>query len=971
MAAPSGATSVGSNALPGGLNVLQGVVTFEVVQPGGEHPRLQLLASHKLWDLAVLVCEKVLHKLRRGDSDVYEHLWTFRAGREVKAQGGKPSVKWLKGAYEGPHADMPMCEEAVMQTERRSTKLSAPRLKLAVGSILEFAYDQGSTSVVWLRCAAVEPRSAVDATDNELPRALRPPLAPHAVPADCAAQLIAGCPAAFAPAELRLDNLFPNFARAFMDKDTYVRASLGLSNISTGEDDATFSFVEDHATDAMMAGTPFKDMDEFLSIAEKAWAVKCPPDTRAGWFSRLVAPCEMGEDAEQRWEEMQRYYKEEPMAKYGPAQRFFRFSPEEKAEAIEALRQKGFSFAKMFPKTAAQFASGRFRWVLHVDGLLRVVAGRGTGKLHRGAPPAAVLREWEPNDAISGMHELMAAVECSWVKPGSTWDTSRAELGDEALPLDLADAGPIRPKPPPWLSRAKDARVLRPKPAGQGRGSKLAEVCTVALSPTAAHAYTGHMDGHLTKWSLSGDGSHDECWSVVAHTPEADKSQDESEEDEHGRDPDSRDPFAGVWGVLVAADNKCVYTWSRSSTICAWDIGTGAPLATYNCNAASAPGEPTCGYGWENEDGSIHWRQPSVNCVTLATLEETPCLLVGLHVQVEDPDDGEADDVGNLVPIDLESGDIMEAWFGHSFGILGICVHPSDRYAITAGGDDRGLAEIILWDLDFPGSVLHFLEFGRDSRVGHSALETMCMNDDGTVVLMFDSFAGSSMALLEVDVEEEEVKLRGFMDSGIGRMHDLLQNSYSCDGRRLSIYTNAVSHGMVLDLQKLGSITPTDRNDKFRLKDGAFHDEYGSEEDSSEEDSDDGDSDVMDEDGGSDNGGRSASSKKQNACLLAGVGFVGYQKAKPKPSNKPKPRYSFMEEMDRPGTEVVAHAASGRTVVSGYGDGSVRVQSLKAEESLEADKAMHGCQSSMNTHSHGILWFGEDEGTLSAFNDLE
>lgn len=133
---------------------------------------------------------------------------------------------------------------------------------------------------------------------------------------------------------LRLDG------RAFMDKDTYVRASLGLSNISTGGDDATFSFVEDHATDAMMAGTPFKDMDEFLSIAEKAWAVKCPPDTRAGWFSRLVAPCEMGEDAEQRWEEMQRYYKEEPMAKYGPAQQFFRFTPEEKAEAIEALRQK-------------------------------------------------------------------------------------------------------------------------------------------------------------------------------------------------------------------------------------------------------------------------------------------------------------------------------------------------------------------------------------------------------------------------------------------------------------------------------------------------------------------------------------------------------------------------------------------------------------------------------------------------------
>ena len=188
----------------------------------------------------------------------------------------------------------------------------------------------------------------------------------------------------------------------------------------------------------------------------------------------------------------------------------------------------------MFPRTAEQLSNGRCRWVKYSRGTLEVAIGHGTGRKLRDPCSGNVLRKWEA--PFETLHDLMCAVECSWVMPGSPSSPApAAPLGDTVLLKDDGrDALGSKPKCLPVLARPQDSRLLKPAPGAgtwvservserEAAASKRGKATAVALGPVAPgessprYVYSGHRNGTLMKWSLNPScvGNSDECWAVM------------------------------------------------------------------------------------------------------------------------------------------------------------------------------------------------------------------------------------------------------------------------------------------------------------------------------------------------------------------------------------------------------------------------------------------------------------------------
>jgi hypothetical protein len=84
-----------------------------------------------------------------------------------------------------------------------------------------------------------------------------------------------------------------------------------------------------------------------------------------------------------------------------------------------------FKFHQVFPKTAEQLTSGRFRYFRYDPklGVLKVVVGPSVDVEDHNARPDQVLRTW--NKKFKSFHELLCAVEASWIHP-----QTKEPLGD-------------------------------------------------------------------------------------------------------------------------------------------------------------------------------------------------------------------------------------------------------------------------------------------------------------------------------------------------------------------------------------------------------------------------------------------------------------------------------------------------------------------------------------------------------------
>lgn len=483
---------------------------------------------------------------------------------------------------------------------------------------------------------------------------------PKVVPAEEARLLIETCPAFAVAPELRLDTLFPSFARGFLNPD-HCSVTLGLSSMTCHWDDATFATLEGEPSDVLLAPTPFDNLDEFLAVADAAIAKGYSSDIQRGWHTHFIFPSELPEDAAERLERVRARYHTDPIAAYGTQKSFHRFTELEKAEATSALAAKGFSFAAMFPKTTQQFTSGRFRWIKYSRGVLKVAVGRGTGKLSRSCEERNLLREWRL--PFGSLHELMCAAEQSWVLPSSD---PPQPLGEMLLPQD-SDLGPSDPQPDVLASPAN----FRSLPTGSLPGSP--KVTALAFGDGAArseslHLYSGHSDGTVAKWDLKSDKL---LWKIQAHEPRAIL---EDEEDDEYSDMEGPLSNAMVCGLLVHPSGREVYSWAREAVVKNWDAMSGAALRQFDCT----PALEEHGFRWQ--DDPVGAPSPNVNCAVLARLGTCgDALLVGLHALGAAPDEGgcvaDGDKPpGNVMPFELATAMQMPTWRGHTFPVSAIAV---------------------------------------------------------------------------------------------------------------------------------------------------------------------------------------------------------------------------------------------------------------------------------------------------------
>jgi hypothetical protein len=462
-------------------------------------------------------------------------------------------------------------------------------------------------------------------------------------------------------------------------------ATLGLNCRLRTEHDTTFASIganSSYANDAMFAPAPFPTMDEFLVVAEKAWQPRMDlAEISAGWVSRFVFPAVMEAGHEMGYEAM-KAESATAAAQYGPKMLFFRQGVDSgdmgdmgelsrastetkkgdakddetgegtKKRASKTSANSEFVFADMFPRTAEQLCGGRFRWIQYSNNkVLRVCAGRGAGPKNRECLPGQVLRQWHRE--FNSFHELMCAVEASWVRRvdgGGVvarvggWGTTEGEgggveyIGDTPIPVFDADLGPSLPLPPepPALGRSTEAVVVRGRVKGLRKQVMSMALCSRTNlgadgrnkeekgggdeegeeeeeEEEAPWLFCGHADGTITKWDLS---CNKMLWSIEAHAV---------------REVHNRSGVAGL-AVRYGGTDARVYSWAQDHTsgdgggdysedgddsgslVKVWSGDTGAALRTLTpqlgemapCTERGEDGE------MEEHDDT---RRPLVSCV--------------------------------------------------------------------------------------------------------------------------------------------------------------------------------------------------------------------------------------------------------------------------------------------------------------------------------------------------------------------
>ena len=189
----------------------------------------------------------------------------------------------------------------------------------------------------------------------------------------------------------------------------------------------------------------------------------------------------------------------------------------------------------------------------------------------------------------------------------------------------------------------------------------------------------------------------------------------------------------------------------------------------------------------------------------------------------------------------------------------------------------------------------------------------MCMTNDGSLFVV--DWVGGHIAVLEVG--KMEFKVKGYIETGGREIMDMYYNSYSFDGRRLSMYNTSMACGVLYDLERLGSVDLKDRkHDRTAVRDFMCGSDYDSDDMddydgySRDNNGSDGNSDDDDDDESAITGGRA---KKQCALQLASDGYVNFAELKQPKDSKKRPRSSrMMRDLSDPEhKEVRVHALSG------------------------------------------------------------
>lgn len=388
--------------------------------------------------MAVVLCDEVLSDMRARDSEIYGHLWHFEVGASKGSEKtGKEvdrSTSWIESrfVFQGIGTE----EEEVL-----ASKVKLSDLNLNNQTRLRFEYDYGDTSMLWLK---VEKTGEMVADATGLPLVIRgvrepsqlkgkgPLIVRSQSEAEWGRRLLMASAAVGVDATQRVDARFPLFSQAIMSRQN-ASVTLGLSSMIASELDTTFmTILHSHSgNDTLFAPIPFPTLDELFTIGERAYgkSEEIKGVVRDGWGTLYLFPRELSAEAVRRFEA---FKAESEADKWGPQCSFHRLAAGEATVASAAV-----PLSTMFPRTSEQLASGRFRWIRYTaaSNTLEVVAGRAKLEDRRMARDQGVCATWV--GPWSSLHELLCAVEVSWVSPRD----GKTPMTMDPLPVIDKDAG--------------------------------------------------------------------------------------------------------------------------------------------------------------------------------------------------------------------------------------------------------------------------------------------------------------------------------------------------------------------------------------------------------------------------------------------------------------------------------------------------------------------------------------------------
>lgn len=742
-------------------------------------------SDNTAFHLAKFLCDRILPTIRgreHGGSGVDEHLWTFEYG-EKSGKDGRSHVVWKSPDmldYDDDDDDGgdEECEKfEIHRRIKRGTMME--ELKFKAGSMLRFKYDMGTTTTLYLEAVCVLAQLQLASAYPQLMPICQPlsllnlkvlgPLSAEALAAHTAgfdvgarfvgpdqrAALLATLPASAAPAGERLDDLFPCFSRTVVGR-RYTAFVLGMCVCNTPFS-SVFAAVRGENTDLLFSPFPFLDLDEFLLQAEKAFqpsVVTARPTIRPSCISRILVPADAS--AAQQ-EHITKYFEPDP---FGPVMLQFRFRGTDLSRSKRRLG-RAFSFATMFPRTHQQLTSGRFRWLSYRGGVLRVCAGRATARLE--CPLTHVLREWL-GPPFASFHELMCAVELSWVHPGVA---DGPPLGSAALdPID-ADMGPLLVPPRVLCPVAAYRRVLRVR-----HHCDTVTALLIDPAPRSPFAYSGHANGTIRKWNLE-TGSQVWCIQATRVTDGRDDTDDDDGDDSDEAD-NGFDPYLNIVGLQLAESR--LYSWSASPIIKAFSTSSGKLRYRYDVRA--------CDFTRNVSGVRVSSRHLSVNCVVISsTPQNYHVLFAGLNAYPHHGTNRNLCDnyqsesfEGNIVLFDLvcDPNKIMTTWNGHCYPVTSMAAIDGRYLASLDSDPNMHLAmTLLLWDLGDDVAyesggvplrklVFHTIPRGLRARLAESRSAEVDVVDGiavhgNTLVLMYNY--GHKLALVDLP----SLKPRGFI----------------------------------------------------------------------------------------------------------------------------------------------------------------------------------------------------------------
>ena len=630
-------------------------------------------------------------------------------------------------------------------------------------------------------------------------------------------------PAFHLPPEKQIDAYYPNLSKAFLCQFVPIyhyektdcpacldpanaigSACLGLSERITTDDDTEFCFMENAtcSKDLFFCSPPFEDMNEFFAVAEQAWSPRyqdndpdCLDFYNYNDIFRHVFP------ADPKWDKayhvLLKHQQEENYAQENSFKFLvFRKPPkDDETSSIDDGDSGRFDFAKVFPKTNAQLTSGKFRWFMYKNNILRVLVGRTRGNVEREFEAEQILRTWRRPFAT--FHELLCAVEASW-----SHNYLNIEFDENTtLPAFDADLGPSKPVPrdPPCLGDEGDAVVIFP-----GRDWKCFVTALAIVEENGKTIlYSGHDNGILNKWSLV---ENERIWSKQIYADGTEVL---------GRSEDFECAFVqatmGVAGIAIRDDpdrpgNHFLYTWTHSyegypdvtfekrrpSEIKVWKSKDCSFVKAYPCKIG--------------KDKHGHPANPTISTVVFCPLyvkeKWVDAMMVGLHCLCPESAYWNSDNTiidmyatsrlgkGNLLPFDLSTGLTMETWREHQGMIRAMAVIPPSyllSYSIRPG---HGLPDaLVLWSLRDPGVPLvrhDFWDPGKPSMAqNRTRLDDVCgLAVWGNEVILCDN-CGDRVAIVSVEDELEEpcIKLHGYASITNRREEDDFQGRMASCGK--------------------------------------------------------------------------------------------------------------------------------------------------------------------------------------------